>query len=388
MRKLAYTHLFAGKSHEPAIELAERLKAIAPMPVSKVLFACSGSESNDTLIKLIWYYNNAKGRREKKKIISRQKAYHGVTIASASMTGLVPVQRDFDLPVSDRFIYTDCPHYYHGAQPGESEEDFATRMAANLEALIEKEGPETIAAMFAEPIMGAGGVIVPPATYFEKIDPILKKHDILLVTDEVICGFGRTANMFGCETFNMNPDFMTVAKALSSGYLPISAVTIPEKVFEAMQDESRKIGTFGHGYTYGGHPVSAAVAAKTLELYEKRDILGHVRKMTPTFQKRLKALEDHPLVGETVGRGLIGGIELVADKATHRNFDARHGIAGFCGARCHHHGLVVRPLAGDRVAICPPLIINEAEINELFDRYGRALDDTLDHVTKNNLAAV
>ena len=241
--------------------------------------------------------------------------------------------------------------------------------------------------MFAEPIMGAGGAIVPPATYFEKIQPILEKHDILLVTDEVICGFGRTANMFGCETFNMKPDFMTVAKALSSGYLPISAVTIPEPVFEAMQDESRKIGTFGHGYTYGGHPVSAAVAVKTLELYEKRNILGHVREMEPIFQTRLKALEDHPLVGEAVGRGLIGGIELVADKKAKRNFDTKHGVAGYCAARCHHHGLVVRPLAGDRIAVCPPLIINEAEINELFDRYSRALDDTLDHVTKNKLAA-
>ncbi len=387
MRKLAYTHLFAGKSHEPAIELAEKLKEIAPLPVSKVLFACSGSESNDTLLKLIWYYNNAKGRPEKKKIISRHKAYHGVTVASASLTGLAPVQRDFDLPMNDRFLYTDCPHYYHGAEPGESEEDFAGRMAANLETLIETEGPETIAAMFAEPIMGAGGAIVPPATYFEKIQPILEKHDILLVTDEVICGFGRTANMFGCETFNMKPDFMTVAKALSSGYLPISAVTIPEPVFEAMQDESRKIGTFGHGYTYGGHPVSAAVAVKALELYEKRNILGHVREMEPIFQTRLKALEDHPLVGEAVGRGLIGGIELVADKKAKRNFDTRHGVAGYCAARCHHRGLVVRPLAGDRIAVCPPLIINEAEINELFDRYSRALDDTLDHVTKNKLTA-
>ena len=386
MRKLAYTHLFAGKSHEPAIELGEKLKEIAPLPVSKVLFACSGSESNDTLIKLIWYYNNAKGRPEKKKIISRHKAYHGVTIASASLTGLAPVQRDFDLPVSDRFLYTDCPHYYHAAKPGESEVEFSRRMAANLEALIEKEGPETIAAMFAEPIMGAGGAILPPEGYFEAIQPVLDKHDILLVTDEVICGFGRTAEMFGCTSFNMKPNFMTVAKALSSGYLPISAVTIPDFVFEAMQDESRKIGTFGHGYTYGGHPVSAAVAVKTLELYEKRKILDHVRAMTPKFQKRLKALEDHPLVGEAVGRGLIGGVELVADKKTRRNFDPKHGIANYCGARAHHHGLVLRPLAGDRIAVCPPLIINDAEIDELFDRYEKALDDTLDHVTKGKLA--
>jgi len=241
--------------------------------------------------------------------------------------------------------------------------------------------------MFAEPIMGAGGAILPPEGYFEAIQPVLDKHDILLVTDEVICGFGRTAEMFGCTSFNMKPNFMTVAKALSSGYLPISAVTIPDFVFEAMQDESRKIGTFGHGYTYGGHPVSAAVAVKTLELYEKRDILGHVRKMEPIFQNRLKALEDHPLVGEASGRGLIGGVEVVADKAAHRNFDAKHGVGNFCGARAHHHGLVVRSLPGDRIAVCPPLIISEAEINELFDRFVRALDDTLDHATKNNLAA-
>ncbi|MDP6926964.1 MAG: aminotransferase, partial [Rhodospirillales bacterium] len=273
MEQLPFYHGFTHKSHPAGIELAEKLLAMVPAPMSKVFFANSGSEANDTAIKIIWYINNALGKPEKKKIISRQKAYHGVTVATASLTGLPNNQRDFDLPI-ERILHTDCPHFYRFGADSEREEEFATRCAENLENMILEEGPETVAAFFAEPVMGAGGVLVPPLTYFEKIQKVLKKYDILLLADEVICGFGRTGNMFGSETFGIKPDMITIAKALSSGYLPISALMISEDIFQLMVKESEKIGVFGHGFTYGGHPVPAAVALETLKIYEETDILG------------------------------------------------------------------------------------------------------------------
>ena len=374
LKKLPYYHIFTHKSTNPSIDLAEKLKALAPAEFSKVFFANSGSEANDTLIKLLWYYNNALGRPEKKKIISRVKAYHGVTIASASLTGLPANHADFDLPIAG-ILHADCPHHYRFAEPGETEEEFATRLAANLEKLILDEGPETIAGFIAEPIMGAGGVIVPPATYFEKVQAVLTKYGIKFCVDEVICGFARTGNYWGSQTFNIKPDFLTCAKALSSSYLPISALMVPEDVFAAMQDQSRKIGTFGHGYTYSGHPVAAAVANKTLEIYEKRNSVDHVRAVSPRFQARLKARGNQPLVGEARGVGLIGAVELVANKAEKTPFNPPMVVGTHCFQRAEVHGLVVRNIV-DSVAICPPLVISESEIDDLFDRLEKALDDT------------
>ena len=379
MRELPYYHAFASKSHMPMIDLAERLKELAPVPMSHVFFANSGSEATDTVVKLVWYYNNALGRPEKKKIISRMKAYHGVTVASASMTGLPFNHRDFDLPIKN-IIHTDCPHYYRYGEAGETEEDFATRLAASLEKLILDEGPDTIAAMIGEPIMGAGGVIVPPETYWQKVQEVLARYDVLLIADEVICGFCRTGNMFGTETFGLKPNMMTVAKALSSSYLPISAVMIDEKVYSAVRDNSGKIGTFGHGYTYSGHPVPAAVALETLKIYEERDILNHVRAVGPRLLKGIHSFSDHPLVGETRGAGLIGAVELVKDKATRENFDAAHAVGPFCMGRAQEHGLLVRALPGDALAFCPPLVVTEEEIDMIIERFAKALDDTAEMV--------
>jgi 4-aminobutyrate--pyruvate transaminase len=372
MRKLPYYHQFSGKSQEPGIELAERLKDLAPMPVSKVLFACSGSESNDTQIKLVWYYNNARGKPKKKKIISRMKAYHGVTIASASLTGLPANHRDFDLPLPG-FLHTDCPHFYRDAADGETEEEFATRLAENLEELIQKEDPETIAAFIAEPIMGAGGVIFPPATYFEKIQALLTKYDILFIDDEVICGFGRTGKMFGAQTYNLKPDTMSIAKALSSAYLPISAVLLPDFIYDAMVSESEKIGVFGHGFTFGCHPVSAAVANKTLEIYETRGTVGHVQNVSKTLTARIEALRDYAIVGEAQSVGLIAGVQLVADKKTKSFFDPAAAVGVQCQKFAEQEGLIIRSLMGDRVAFCPPLIITDDEVNDMFDRFERAI---------------
>ena len=383
MRKLPYYHAFAHKSTLPSIRLANKLKRMAPVPISKVFFANSGSEANDSLIKLVWYYHNAIGKPGKKKIISRQKAYHGVTAATASLTGLPACHQDFDLPLAN-FIHTDCPHYYRFGKAGESEEAFATRMADNLDQLIQAEGPDTVAAFIAEPVMGAGGVIIPPKTYFQKIQEVLKRHEVLLLADEVICGFGRTGNMFGCVTYNIKPDAITVAKGLSSAYLPISAVLLTEKFFEAMVQESEKIGTFGHGFTYSGHPAPAAVALKTLEIYEERNIVEHVRQVTPVFEERLHAFADHPLVGETRSIGLLGAIELVADKTTKRSFEPGLAIGPFCAQQAEKHGLIVRSLV-DSIGFCPPLIITETQINEMFDRFTTALADTENWVKQNKV---
>jgi 4-aminobutyrate---pyruvate transaminase len=377
MRRLPFAHQFAGKSHEPGLLLAERLKAIAPVPISKVLFSNSGSEANDTQIKLVWYYNNARGKPRKKRIISRHKAYHGVTLAAASLTGLAGNHRDFDLPLSFA-LHAECPHHYRFARAGESEEDFATRLAANLEALIEREDPDTIAAFIAEPLMGAGGVILPPRSYFPKIEAVLSKNDILLIDDEVITGFGRTGAMWGAQSFGMTPQSISVAKALTSAYMPMSAVMLPEFIYEALREESKKLGMFGHGYTWGGHPVAAAVALKTLELYEHRNILGHVQAVAPRFAERLAKLVAHPIVGEAVGVGLIGAIELVADKRTKANFDPARLVAAQGVRFCEKEGLLLRPLIGDRIALCPPLIITAPEIDDMFDRLERALN-ALEH---------
>jgi 4-aminobutyrate--pyruvate transaminase len=349
-----------------------------------VFFCNSGSEANDTQVKLVWYLNNALGRPQKKKIISRVKAYHGVTVAAASLTGLPANHRDFDLPLPG-FLHAGCPHHYRFAQEGETEEAFATRLADELEALILKEGPETVAAFIAEPVMGAGGVIVPPPTYFEKIMAVCAKYDVFTVSDEVICGFGRLGTAFGCEKLNFAPDAISVAKALSSAYLPIAGVMIPEIMYQALLTESKKIGAFGHGFTYGGHPVAAAVALKAIEIYSRERIFERTAERAPQFQARLAALNTHPLVGEARGLGLIGGVELVANKKTRQAFGPGQGVGPRAVRFAEDEGLIVRSLMGDVLTLCPPLIITTAEIDELFDRLGRALDKTLDWVRRERL---
>ncbi len=375
MLELPYYHTFFAKSHVPSVELADKLLSIAPKGMSKVLFQCSGSEANDAAIKLVWYYNNALGRPNKKKIIGRIRGYHGNTVASVSVSGQPHMQGDFDVPLP-MFRHTDNPHYYRVHQDGESEEAFSTRMADNLEALILAEVPETVAAFFAEPVQGGGGAITPPQGYFEKIQAVLKKYDVLFIADEVICGFGRTGNMWGTQTYDLQPDMMSTAKALSAAYQPISALMISDKINDAMIAQSAKLGSFGHGYTYGGHPVACAVALETLKIYEERDIVGHVRSISPLMQDGLKALEDHPLVGNARGVGLIAGVELMFDKAKRAPFapEAKAGIV--VQDECQKQGLIVRAI-GDRIAFTPPLVITAAEIDEMLVKFRAGLDAAL-----------
>jgi 4-aminobutyrate--pyruvate transaminase len=375
MSRLSFSHLFGGRSHEPAIALAEKIKALAPCPTSKVFFTNSGSEANDTQIKIAWYANNALGRPKKKKIISRKRAYHGTTIGAASLSGLPVFHADWDLPMA-RVLHTECPHYWKEAEAGESEEDYADRLVRNLQELIEREGPETVAAFIAEPVMGAGGVLLPPKTYFQKVQALLAKHDIAFIADEVICGFARTGNWWGSESLGLEPTTITMAKAVTSAYVPMGALTVSEPVYQALVAESEKQGVFAHGFTYSGHPLACAIALKTIEIYERIKIVEHVRRMAPIFKTRIEALADHPLVGEARAIGLLGALELVKDKRTKESFGAKLGVGARCTRFAEEEGLLCRPVGGDNIALCPPLVIEAAEINAVFDMLGRALDKT------------
>jgi 4-aminobutyrate--pyruvate transaminase len=386
MRKLPYYHSFAHKSHPAVIDLAERLVRMAPNGLAKVQFTNSGSEANDTAIKLVWYYNNARGRPQKKKIVSRQRAYHGVTIASASLTGLPFNHRDFDLPLTN-FVHLSCPHYWRFGRPGEREEAFATRLAEELDETIMREGPETVAAFFGEPLMGAGGVIPPPRTYWEKVQEVLRKHDVLLVADEVICGFGRTGRLFACETYGINPDMLVLSKQITSSYMPLAALLITDEIYQAVADNTAKIGTFGHGFTASGHPVAMAVALENLKIMEERNLVAHAADVSDDFLEGLHRFASHPLVGEARGAGLIGAVELVADKPSKAAFPQPGKTGLFLAERCHDHGLIIRPI-GDIAAFCPPLIITRGEIKEMFRRFARALDDTAAWVAANAPAKV
>ena len=373
MRQLNYYHTFTHKSHGPAIELAEKLIGMAPVPMSKAYFTNSGSEANDTMIKLVRYRSNALGQPQKKKIISRIKGYHGVTLASASLTGLPNNHRSFDLPM-EGILHTTCPHHWREGREGESEEDFATRCAEDLDGMIQAEGPDTVAAFIGEPVMGAGGVIVPPKTYWEKVQAVLKKYDILLVADEVICGFGRTGELFGCQTYGIKPDILTVSKALSSSYLPISALLINDRVYQPVADESAAIGTFGHGFTASGHPVAAAVALENLKIMEERNLLEHAREMGPIMQAGLKSLEDHPLVGEVRGVGLIAAVELVTDKKAKLSVQPAGALAAQGFGILQKNGVISRAI-GDALAFCPPLIVEKEHIETIVETTRKSLDE-------------
>ena len=374
LRTLPFYHLFSHKSHRPSIELAEKLIEMAPVPMSKVFFTNSGSEANDTVVKMVWYLNNALGKPAKKKFISRANGYHGITVASASLTGLPGNQRGFDLPLPG-FLHVGCPHHYRHAQPGESEEQFADRLAAELEQKILAEGPETIAAFIGEPLMGAGGVIVPPRTYWEKIQRVCRRHDILVIADEVICGFGRTGQMFGSQTFGIQPDIMVLSKQLSSSYQPIAAILINDRVFQGIADQSQSLGTLGHGFTGSGHPVATAVALENLKIIEEEQLVEHAAQMGQLLHAGLQQFADHPLVGEVRGCGLIAAVELVGDRASKAPYQSLGTLGRHMAARAQEHGMITRAM-GDAVAFCPPLIVSEAEIGLILQRFARALDDT------------
>jgi len=376
MRRMGYYHIFRGASNEPAIDLCEKLLSIAPVPMSKVLLQCSGSEANDSAIKLVWYHWNAEGKPQKRKIISRKASYHGSTVATICLTGIPEFHKGFGMPY-EGFLYTECPHYYRDHAEGETEEAFSQRMADALEEMILREGPDTIGAFWADPVQGGGaGALPPPAGYFEKIQAVLRKYDILMVADEVICGFGRTGNMWGSQTCGVVPDILTCAKALSAAMQPISAVLMNERIFQSVMSQSDRLGSFVHGFTYAGHPVASAVALETLRIYDEMNLVEHVKALEPVFLEAFGALKDHPLVGDFSGCGLMGGVELVKDKARRQPFPDADKVGGKVDAHARARGLILRTTPS-RIALSPPLIITEDEIREMAARLRGALDDTL-----------
>lgn len=371
MQNLPFYHTFSQKSNVPSIELAEKLIGLTGGRMSQVFFTNSGSEANDTIVKMVWYYNNALGRSAKKKIIARDRGYHGVTVASASLTGLEGNHRSFDLPLP-QVHHVRCPHWYREALSGETEAEFGDRLANELEALILKEGPDTVAAFIGEPVMGAGGVIVPPEAYWPKMQAVCRKYDVLVIADEVITGFGRTGHMFASDFFGIEPDFMTLSKQLTSSYQPLAAVLMNDKVASVLVRHSGELGTFGHGYTASGHPVATAVALENIRTIEERGLVDNAATVGAVLQTRLRALADHPLVGEVRGVGLIAAVELVADKASKKRFDPV-GLAGSKVVRlAQDNGLILRGIQ-DSVAFCPPLIITEEQVNVLVDRFEQSL---------------
>jgi len=386
MAKLPYYHTFSHKTNEPSVELAERLVKMTPARLRRAFFTNSGSEANDSVIKMVWYYNNARGLRQKKKFISRHNAYHGITIASGSLTGLPANQRDFDLPfVPVRHV--TCPHHYRYAEQGETEEAFADRLASELEEVLLEEGPETVAAFIGEPLMGAGGVIPPPATYWEKIQAICRRYDVLIVADEVINGFGRLGTMFACDYYGIDPDIMVLSKQITSSYQPLAAVMISQELYEGIAENSGRIGTFGHGFTASGHPVPAAVALENLNIIEENDLVENARRVGEVMQHELRALAGHPLVGEVRGVGLIAGVELVADKATKSKFNPAGKVGAHVFSRSHGNGLIVRAV-GDTIAFCPPLIITEDQVHDMLERFRATLDETAAYLRNTDVAAL
>ena len=375
LRKLPYYHSLVNKTTGPAAELAAKIAEIVPVKDAKVHLASTGSEANDFLVKLVRYRNSAVGETKRKTFITRTNAYHGATLAASSLTGLPAMHRLFDLPLPG-FVHTSDPHHYRNGRDGESPEAFGERLADELDELIQREGPDTIAGFLAEPVPGAGGVIVPPPGYYDAVQAVLRRYAIPFFDDEVINGFGRTGSWFGAQTFGIDADTMTLGKALSSAYQPISALVVSGDIYDGIEKGSDEVGTFAHGSTYAGHPVAAAVALRTIELMQERDLVGHVRAVSPRFQQRLRSLADHPLVGDVRGVGLMGAVELVTDKPTKGRFDPVGAGAATVAQAAQARGVIVRNIAvAESVAFSPPLVINEAEIDELFDRFALALDD-------------
>ncbi len=374
VEKLAYYHSFMSLANEPSARLADRLARMTPASLNHVFFCNSGSEANDTQVKIVWYYNNLRGLPNKKKIISRIGSYHGVTVAAGSLSGLPNLHAGFDLPLSDRFLHVSRPHVFWEMPTGRTEVEYSQQLADELEQQIIAAGPETIAAFIAEPVMGAGGVIPPPHGYFEAIIPILKQHDILFIADEVICGFGRLGQLFGSNVYNLQPDLMTLAKGLTSGYAPMSACMVSDSVHDVLRSGSAELGPFAHGYTYTAHPVSAVAALKNLEILEREKLVENAASIGASFHRALRdAVADHPLVGDVRGLGLIAGVELIKDKANRIPFDPSDAVARRLYRHMLGEGLIARPIQNS-IAFAPPLILTHQDAAEIVSRFRRALE--------------
>ncbi len=382
--KLAYFHAHAGHSNEPTIRLADRMLRLLPDTMSKVFFGLAGSDANETNVKIVWYYNHVLGRPEKRKIIARERAYHGLTIFASSMTGLASFHGTFGLPEGP-VRHTTTPRYYREAADGESERDYSRRCAEALDSLIEAEGPETVAAFIGEPICGVGGLYTPPEGYWEAIQAVLDKHDVLLIADEVVCAFGRMGVNSGSEFYAMRPDLMTTAKGLTSGYLPLAGSVVGERVWAVLEEGSDKFGPFSHGFTYSAHPLGAAAALANLDIIEREDLTGNAARAGAHLRQRLtETLGDHPMVGEVRGDGLLAAVEIMADPRKRIPFDADLGVGRRIAMACRENGLIVRPLPqGDIIGYSPPLVITNDEVDDVVARTVTAVNKVTDEMVRD-----
>ena len=364
-------HAFFGRMSDQTVMLSERLIEVSPFSSGKVFYTNSGSEANDTMVKMLWFLGGAEGHPERRKILTRKNSYHGVTAVSASMTGK-PYNSVFGLPLPG-FIHLTCPHYWREGEAGETEAQFTQRLARELEATIIKEGPDTIAGFFAEPVMGAGGVIPPSEGYFQAIQPILKRYGIPLVADEVICGFGRTGAVWGCDTYDFVPDAIISSKNLTAGFFPMGAVILGPELTDRLQAAAEAIEEFPHGFTASGHPVGCAIAMKAIDVILNEGLIEQVQALTPRFEAGLAEIAQKPNIGEWRGKGLMGAVEAVADKATKTPFAGDLSVSERIANACTDNGLICRPL-GQAVVLCPPFIMTDAQMDEMFEKLNRALD--------------
>ena len=363
-------HAFFGRMSDQTVMLSEKLIEVSPYARGKVFYTNSGSEANDTMVKMLWFLGGSEGLPQKRKIITRKNGYHGVTAVSASMTGK-PYNEVFGLPL-DGFLHLTCPHFWREGRADETEAQFTTRLAQELEDMIAREGADTIAGFVAEPVMGAGGVIPPPEGYFQAIERVLKTHNIPLIADEVICGFGRTGAVWGCETYDFVPDAIISSKNLTAGYFPMGAVILGPDLTDRLQAASDAIEEFPHGFTASGHPVGCAVALKAIDVILNEGLIDNVRALTPHFEAHMARLAENPNIGEARGKGLMGALEAVKDKDTKTPFDGSLSVSERIANTCTDHGLICRPL-GQAIVLCPAFIMTETQMDEMFDKLEGAL---------------
>jgi L-2,4-diaminobutyrate transaminase len=371
---MAYYHSHAGHSSEPVIRLTDRVLRMCPEGMSRIFWGLQGSDAHETQVKMIRYYNNVRGKPAKKKLIARHRAYHGLTCMSASLSGVAKFHTGFDLPL-DGVHHVSAPYFFRREDPDMDERAFSQSCAEELDALILREGPDTVAAFFAEPVVGVGGILPSPEGYWDAIMPVLEKHDVLLVADEVVTGFGRLGVDFGCTFYGIKPDMMTISKGLTSGYFPLAGSVVNEKVWAVLAEGSATYGPFSHGFTYAGHPLGAAVAMENLDIIAREDLTANAARMGEKLRRDLRSsLGDHDLVGDIRGEGLLACVEFVADRNTRTLFDPRLGVGAKLAQACRDEGLIVRPLPdGDMLGFSPPLTVTAADIDEIVARCTHAV---------------
>ncbi|MBF8221498.1 aspartate aminotransferase family protein [Halomonas sp. 328] len=384
--KLSYYHTYVGHSNEPQIELSEKILELAGPGMSKVYYGMSGSDANETQLKIVRYYNNVLGRPQKKKVISRMRGYHGSGIASGSLTGLKAFHDHFDLPI-ETIRHTEAPYYYHRAaeQQGMTEREFSAYCAQKLEEMILAEGPETVAAFIGEPVLGTGGIVPPPEGYWEAIQAVLAKYDVLLIADEVVCGFGRIGADFGSHHYGIKPDLITVAKGLTSAYQPLSGVIVGDRVWQVLEQGTGEFGPIGHGWTYSGHALGCAAGLANLAIIEREGLTQNAAETGAYLQSQMQAaFGDHPIVGNVRGVGLLAALEFSANPAKREHFDPALKIGPRIAAAAMDENLIARAMPqGDILGFAPPLTISRAEVDEVVARAKRAVDKVADELTRS-----